>query len=127
VSPKLVCAGGTRVLVIDDNADSRESLRLLLSLHGYDALGAADGPDGLRRAQQWRPAVVVSDIGLPGMNGWELARRLRAELGADVLLVALTGHCRDEDRERSADAGFDAHLSKPLELATLLRLLGRGR
>jgi len=77
-------------------------------------------------AQQGRPSAVVSDIGLARMNGWELAGRLRAALGAQVLLVALTGHCRGEDRRRSAEAGFGAHLSKPLEPAALLRLLGSG-
>jgi CheY-like chemotaxis protein len=80
------------VLVIEDNADTRESLCLLLSLSGCDVREAADGAEGLRRALLWCPDAVVCDIGMPGLDGWQVARRLRRALGPGVLLVALTGY-----------------------------------
>src|SRR5262245_45738262 len=113
-----------RVLVIEDSGDTRESLCLVLSLSGCDVRGAADGAEGLRQALEWRPDAVVSDIGLPGLDGWELARRLRAALGAAVRLVALSGFSQPQDRQRSLEAGFDAHLAKPAEPDDLLHLLG---
>src|SRR5262249_11807483 len=77
-----------RVLVVEDNDDVRESLCLLLSLSGYEVRKAADGAEGVRQALEWQPDAVVSDIGLPGLDGWELGRRVRAGLGRAVLLVA---------------------------------------
>jgi two-component system, sensor histidine kinase len=112
-----------RVLVVEDNPDSRESLALLLSLHGYDVRASADGPDGLAEALAWRPDAVVADIGLPGMDGWTLAEQLRARVGADMLLVALTGYGSPDDVARSMGAGFDAHLAKPADPERLLGLL----
>jgi CheY-like chemotaxis protein len=113
-----------RVLVVEDNDDVRESLCLLLSLSGYEVRKAADGAEGVRQALEWRPDAVVSDIGLPGLDGWELGRRLRAGLGRAVLLVAVTGFANLNDRQRSLAAGFDHHLSKPADPGELLRLLG---
>jgi CheY-like chemotaxis protein len=107
------CAGRPRVLVIEDSGDTRESLCLLFSLSGCDVRGAADGEEGLRLALGWRPDAIVSDIGLPGLDGWQVARRVREALGQAVLLVALTGYGHDEDRRRSLEAGFDHHLAKP--------------
>ncbi|MFO0842198.1 MAG: response regulator [Gemmataceae bacterium] len=115
-----------RVLVVEDHAASRAVLGVLLDYHGYEVRTAPDGPSGLDEAVRWRPDVVVSDIGLPGLDGWELAARARARLGGAVLLVALTGHNGPGDRERSLQAGFDHHLPKPADLGALLRLLGRG-
>jgi CheY-like chemotaxis protein len=120
-------AGPPRVLVVEDNHDARESLCLLLSLSGFEVREAADGAEGLRQALEWRPDAVVSDIGMPGLDGWELARRLRAALGAAVRLVALSGFSRPEDYRRSLGAGFDAHLAKPAEPEDLLALLGPER
>jgi CheY-like chemotaxis protein len=113
----------TRVLVIEDHPDSRESLRLLLSLHGCDVRVAADGSEGLRQALEWRPDVIISDIGLPAMDGWEVGRHVRAALGEAVFLIAVTGYGQPSDYERSFAEGFNAHLTKPADLAKLLTLL----
>ena len=113
-----------RVLVVDDNPDAADSLALLLRLAGQDARPAYDGPSALKLAAELRPDVVFLDIGMPGMDGYEAARRFRQMPGfADVLLVALTGWGQEEDRRRSAEAGFDRHLVKPVEPADLEGLL----
>jgi CheY-like chemotaxis protein len=117
---------GPRVLVIEDNPDARDSLCLALMAHGCDVRAAADGPEGVRLALEWRPEVVISDIGLPAMNGWEVGRQVRAALGAGVFLVALTGYAQPSDRDRSKAAGFNHHLVKPVEPELLLRLFPRG-
>jgi CheY-like chemotaxis protein len=122
------CAGPPpRVLVVEDNHDARESLCLVLAARGWEVRDAADGAEGLRLALEWRPDAVVSDIGMPGLDGWELARCLRAALGAAVRLVALSGFSRPEDYRRSLGAGFDAHLAKPAEPDDLLAVLGPAR
>jgi CheY-like chemotaxis protein len=110
---------------VEDNPETRESLRLLLSLSGHEVREAADGPEGLRLALEWRPDAVVCDIGLPRLDGWQVARRVRQALGPGVLLVALTGYGQDEDRRRSLGAGFDHHLNKPAEPRDLLALLSK--
>jgi CheY-like chemotaxis protein len=114
-----------RVLVVDDNVDGAESLALLLSLDGHDVRMAHDGRSALAAAEEYRPDVVLLDIGLPdGLDGYEVARRLRSELGlASTLLLALTGFGQAEDRRRSRDAGFDDHLVKPVDPARLKDLL----
>ncbi len=115
-----------KVLIVDDNADSAESLALLLSMRGHEVRTAHDGPAALEAAEAFRPQAVLLDIGLPGMDGYEVARRLRDRPGAEgVLLVALTGYGQEDDRRRAAEAGFDAHLVKPAEPAAVHRLLGR--
>jgi PAS domain S-box-containing protein len=115
-----------RVLVVDDNRDSADSLALLLSLWGHEARVAYDGPAALEAARDYRPGLVLLDIGLPGMTGLEVARRLRQEVGLrDALLVAMTGHGRDEDRRRSQEAGLSAHLVKPVAPEELAGLLAR--
>jgi CheY-like chemotaxis protein len=111
------------VLVVEDNDDSRRTLTLLLTHYGYEVHAAPDGPSALREALQRRPAVVISDIGLPGLDGWELARQLRAHLGAGPLLVALTAYGSPADQDRSLEAGFDVHLTKPIDLPRLLAVL----
>ncbi len=113
-----------RVLLVDDNVDAAESLAMLLRLWGHEVAVAHDGPAALRAAAAQRPQVALLDIGLPGMDGYELARRLRSQTGlGPVVLVALTGWGQDEDRRRSHEAGFDHHLTKPVELAALQELL----
>jgi CheY-like chemotaxis protein len=113
-----------RVLVVDDNADAAESLALLLRLSGHQVETAHDGPAALAAARVHRPEVVLLDLGLPGMDGYEVARRLRAETVADdIFLVALTGYGREEDRRRSHAAGFHRHLVKPVAQADLHDLL----
>jgi PAS domain S-box-containing protein len=113
-----------RVLVVDDNQDAADSLALLLRLAGQDAWTAYDGPSALVRAREFRPEVVFLDIGMPGMDGYEVARQLRAspELPG-IKLVALTGWGQEEDRRRSAEAGFDRHMVKPVEPEALRKAL----
>lgn len=109
-----------RVLLIDDNLDAAESLAQLLSLSGHDARTAADGAKGVALAAEFKPEVVFCDLGLPGMNGYEVARQLRdLPFGRDMVLAALTGYGQPGDRERTAQAGFDAHLVKPVDPAVI--------
>ncbi len=113
-----------RVLVVDDNQDAADSMAFLLKFSGHDVITANDGVAAMATAVAFHPEVVLLDIGLPGMDGFEVARRIRGqEKGRDVLLIALTGYGQEEDRRRSAAAGFDHHLIKPIDLETLQRLL----
>ena len=112
-----------RVLIVEDNPDGREMLRLLLELYGYQVEEAADGRQAVEKALAWRPEVAVVDIGLPVLDGYEVARRLRAALGGRVVLIALTAYGSPEDRQRAFDAGFDYHLTKPASPYELRRLL----
>ena len=115
-----------RVLLVDDNVDAAESLAMLLRLWGHEVAVAHDGPAALRAAEAQRPEVALLDIGLPGMDGYELARRLRSQPGLGrAVLVALTGWGQEEDRRRSQEAGFDHHLTKPVELSALQELLAQ--
>src|SRR5262249_19171361 len=116
-----------RVLVVDDNIDAADSLAMLLRLWGHQVQTAHDGPSALRLAEEEHPDVVFLDIGLPGMNGYEVAKRLRTDLGLhDALLIALTGYGQEEDRRRSMDTGLNYHLTKPVEPEALQALLARG-
>jgi len=114
---------GRRVLVVEDNADARRLMHRLLQMWGYDAHAAEDGPTGVEAALAHRPAVALIDLGLPGLDGYEVARRIRAAAGAAVRLVALTGYGEPEDRDRAADAGFDLHLLKPIHPDRLLQAI----
>jgi CheY-like chemotaxis protein len=116
-----------RVLVVEDNRDSAMSLSVLLELMGHEVRVAYTGPEAVAMAAEWPPEVAISDIGLPGFDGFEVARRLRGQLGNGPLLVALTGYGRDEDRRLSREAGFDHHLVKPADPAELQRMLVRKR
>ena len=113
-----------RVLIVDDNRDAAASLALLLKLLGSDTQTANDGLSALQTAETHRPDLVLLDLGMPGMSGFEVARRLREHpvLGA-VTLVALTGWGQEEDRRRTEAAGFDHHLVKPVDLAALSSLV----
>ena len=114
------------VLIVDDNQDAAESLAQLLRLDGQEVRTAYDGPTALGLARAKPPDVVLLDIGMPGMDGLEVARRLRQDLGLkQALLVALTGYGQEEDRRRSQEAGFNAHLVKPVDVDALERLLAR--
>jgi two-component system CheB/CheR fusion protein len=117
-----------RLLVVDDNVDGAESLAVLLRLDGHEVRTAYDGPSALAAAAVHRPEAVLLDIGLPkGMDGYEVARRLRRQQGLEgVLLVAVTGYGQDEDRRRTREAGFDAHLVKPVELEEIRQQLKAG-
>jgi signal transduction histidine kinase len=114
-----------RMLVVDDNVDGAQSLALLLDLIGHEVRIGYDGSEALETAAEFRPEVVLLDIGLPrGMDGYEVARRLRTQPGLEqTLLVALTGYGAEEDRERAREAGFSAHFVKPVDLEALCELL----
>ena len=115
---------GRRILVVDDNRDSATSLALMLQLMGNEVRTAHDGAEGIEAAAAFRPEVVLLDLGMPRLNGYDAARKLREQpWGRNLLLVALTGWGQESDRARSKDAGFDHHLVKPVEPATLERLL----
>ena len=117
-----------RVLVVEDCADTRESLSVLLQRWGHQVDLAADGPAALRQAAGNPPDVVLLDIGLPGMSGWDVAQQLRAEGPARrAVVVALTGYGRDEDRQRAHAVGCDHHLLKPVEPRALAEFLERSR
>jgi PAS domain S-box-containing protein len=123
--PPAAGAAPRRVLVVDDNVDSADSLAMLLQVNGHEVRVAYDGPAALREAAAFVPEVVLLDIGLPGMNGYEVARKLREMPEAKgTLLVAQTGWGQAEDRRRSKEAGFDHHLVKPVDVPKLLELLG---
>lgn len=113
-----------RVLVVDDNRDAATSLVMLLKLMGHEAHGVYDGVEALAAAEELRPEVILCDLGLPKLNGYEVARRVRdEEWGKGIRLVALTGWGQAEDRKRSNDAGFNGHLVKPVAQGALTRLL----
>jgi CheY-like chemotaxis protein len=112
------------VLVVDDNIDAAVSLGMLLKLAGQDVRVAYDGPTALRQAADFRPELILLDIGMPIMDGYEVCRRLRRESGlGKMTVVALTGWGQDEDRRRSHEAGFDHHIVKPVEPSVLERLI----
>jgi signal transduction histidine kinase/ActR/RegA family two-component response regulator len=122
--PSTSAVSPRRILVVDDNHDAANSLALLLTLMGHNVQTAPDGPSSLELAQTYRPEIILLDIGMPRMDGLEVARRLRQDLGLkDVLLVALTGYGQDQDRRRSHEAGFDIHLIKPVDIDHLHTLL----
>jgi PAS domain S-box-containing protein len=115
---------GRRILVVDDNRDSAKSLAKLLTLTGNEAHTAHDGLEAIAIAEKLRPDVVLLDIGLPKMNGYDVCRAIRQmSWGKDIILVALTGWGKDDDRRQSMEAGFDGHLVKPVELGVLMSLL----
>jgi two-component system CheB/CheR fusion protein len=113
-----------RILVVDDLPDIVESMALVVRLAGHDVVTAADGLAALEAARKFRPDVVLLDIGLPGMDGYEVARRLReAEETRKTMIVAVTGYGQDEDRRQAFAAGFDYHLTKPVDPDALQALL----
>jgi CheY-like chemotaxis protein len=113
-----------RILVVDDNRDAADSLAMILRLKGHDIQTAHDGLEAIQAAASFRPEVVLLDIGLPKMNGYEAARHIREQpWGGNMALIALTGWGQDEDKRRSLEAGFDHHLTKPVDPAALEKLL----
>jgi CheY-like chemotaxis protein len=115
---------GLRVLVVDDNVDAASSLAMLLRTEGHEIRITHDGMAALRVAHEFRPHVVFLDIGLPGLDGFEVARALRREPSVEgILLVAMTGCGQRGDRERSREAGFDHHLVKPAEFDRVRQIL----
>ena len=124
-------AAARDILVVEDNEDARETLRRMLELQGHRVRVAADGPSGLEAVRAAAPEIALIDVGLPKMDGYELARRIREEFGASLggarrpYLVAITGYGLPEDRNRTREAGFDLHLVKPVDAATLADVLER--
>ena len=113
-----------RILVVEDSPDGADTLAKLLRVNGHEVRTAADGPNALESVGTFQPDIILLDIGLPGMNGYEVATQLRRLPGMDsALLIALTGYGQERDRDRSRQAGFDHHLTKPVHYPTLLRLL----
>ena len=113
-----------RVLVVDDNVDAAKMLERLLQLNGKQTRMAHSGLEALDLAEQFRPHLILLDIGLPKLNGYEVCRRIREKpWGKDIVIIALTGWGQEEDRRRSREAGFNAHFVKPLERAALMQVL----
>jgi CheY-like chemotaxis protein len=113
-----------RVLVVDDNRDIVDSLADVLRLLGHEARTASNGLKALEIAESWLPELIVMDVGMPGLTGYEVAKRVRAAAwGSSPLLVALTGWSRDEDRAHALECGFDSVETKPLDLARLRQIL----
>jgi CheY-like chemotaxis protein len=113
------------VLIIEDNEDGREMMSAMLATYGYQVEQAADGIEGVQKAAARLPDVALVDIGLPGIDGYEVARRLRSNSDTSrIRLIALTGYGLEEDQRRVLEAGFDLHLVKPVDIRALLEALG---
>lgn len=115
------------VLVVDDNIDAAETLALLLQFHGYHVALAHDGASALKQASELRPDLVLLDIGLPGIDGFEVARRLRQQGFSKTTIVAVTGYSGAEDVQQALEAGFDHHVVKPVAIELLKELIGQVR
>ena len=113
-----------RILVVDDSPTDSHKMMHLLAKHGHQVLTAATGSDGIEVASEEQPDVILMDLGMPRMNGYDAARHIREqEWGKNIVLIALTGWGQEEDRQRTKEAGFDHHLVKPAEPAVLRNLL----
>ena len=115
---------GYRVLVVDDNRDAAHSLAEVVEMFGHLVEIAYDGPTAIAKARAHRPRVVLCDIGLPGMSGYEVAKTLRAEDGQDMQIIAVSGYAQPADVRRAIEAGFDRLLAKPVEVGQIEDLLG---
>jgi CheY-like chemotaxis protein len=114
---------GRSILIVEDNADARDALRLLLELDGHTVEAVAEGQQALELARAKDPDIALVDIGLPGIDGYEIARRVRARDARRPVLIALTGYGQPEDRRRATEAGFDEMLVKPVDPGALTELL----
>jgi CheY-like chemotaxis protein len=118
--------GGRRILVADDDQDSAESLAMLFQMMGHDVRSALNGLEAVDVAANFRPDLIVLDIGMPGLDGYEVCRRIRQQPWAQaVVIAALTGWTRDEDKDRSQEAGFDHYIVKPIDPKVLADLVAR--
>jgi CheY-like chemotaxis protein len=119
-------SGRRRVLVVDDNRDAAKTLAMILKLNGNESKTAFDGLEALEEGAKFRPDLILLDIGMPNLNGYETARRIRQQpWGKNIMLVALTGWGQDEDRRKSQEAGFDLHMVKPIDPKDLDHLLAK--
>jgi CheY-like chemotaxis protein len=116
---------GRRVLIVEDNDDAREMLRILLERAGHEVFVAADGAEGIKLASRVQPELALIDLGLPIIDGYEVARHIRRQLHQPERLIALTGYGQAEDRQRCLEAGFDEHLVKPVDPGRLTELLDK--
>jgi signal transduction histidine kinase/DNA-binding response OmpR family regulator len=116
-------ADPSRILIVEDNEDARQMLKLLLTLAAHEVYDAPDAPSGIELAEAVEPEIALVDLGLPGVDGYEVARQLRARRGKDVYLIALSGYGQVEDRRRALEAGFDLHVVKPVDPARLSSLI----
>jgi CheY-like chemotaxis protein len=114
-----------RILIVDDNKDLATSLARLLCLLGHDVEVVFDGRKGIETARTYRPGVLLLDIGLPLIDGYQVARTLRQEGFRDILIIALSGYGQEEDRRRSWEAGMDHHVTKPVDVKTIAELIAR--
>src|SRR5258705_10886056 len=114
-----------RILVVDDNADAAESLGMLLEARGDEVRIAYDGIEALDIEVAFRPEVVLLDIGMPRLSGYDVAKRIRAGRRGGVLLIAITGWGQEDDRDRAREAGFNHHFTKPVDFETLLGIIDR--
>jgi DNA-binding response OmpR family regulator len=113
-----------RILIVDDNVDLARGIARLLQIHGHDVQIAHDGPSGLARARESRPEFLLLDIGLPGIDGYQLAAQIRRDDGLKgATLIAISGYDRDDDRMLAQGAGFDHHLVKPIDCDELIKLI----
>jgi CheY-like chemotaxis protein len=119
-------ARSRRILVVDDNEDAAESLQRILEIYGHTVRAVGDGSAALEALETFRPSVVLLDIGLPDVDGYEVARRIRATRhGHNICLCAITGWGQAEDKRRAREAGFDEHMTKPVDLGALTALIAR--
>lgn len=117
-----------RILLIEDNKDYSEMLAAILGISGYEVRSAGDGAKGLKTAKEYCPNVIICDIGLPGIDGYEVVRRIRKDKRLkNVFMIALTGYAARSDITAAKDAGFDLHMAKPADIAVLKRILSERR
>lgn len=119
------CDTVRRILVVDDNEDAADSLAMLLAVRGDVVRIAYDGAEAVAAEHDFNPEVVLLDIGLPKLSGYDVARRIRSARGDGVLIIAITGWGQDDDRRRAREAGFDHHFTKPVDFEMLFDLIDR--
>jgi CheY-like chemotaxis protein len=115
-----------RILLVEDNRDNRETLRMVVESWGHRVAVAEDGGEGVEKALTWKPDAAVVDIGLPVLDGLEVARKMREAFRERILLIALTGFSQPEDRRRALEAGFNVHMTKPADFEALEQILSEG-
>jgi CheY-like chemotaxis protein len=115
----------SRILIVDDNQDLATSLARLLRLLGHEVEVVFDGRKGIEAARTYRPRVVLLDIGLPNLDGYQVARTLRQEGFNDTMIIAISGYGQEEDRQRSREAGIDHHVTKPVDVKTIAELIAQ--